>query len=147
MSWVSGYTLPLVKKPRQRSIPKESQWSKKEKILIQNEINYLLNIKAVSRCSSKQDQYISKIFIVSKSNGSSRLVINLKSLNKFVLTSHFKIEDHKLVQKLLTRNSYMATIDLKDAYYSSPVHKQHRINTCAFNSITPYLSLIAYHLA
>jgi hypothetical protein len=36
------------------------------------------------------------------------------------------MEDSRTVQNLLTKNCYMAKIDLQDAYYSVPIDKEHR---------------------
>lgn len=54
------------------------------------------------------------------------MILHLKYLNKFVLIAHFKLEDHRTVQKLLTKNCFLATIDLKDAYMLLPVAASHR---------------------
>lgn len=54
--------------------------------------------------------------MVPKPDGSSRLILNLKKLNKFIATEHFKLEDRKTVINLMSPNCFMATIDLKDAY-------------------------------
>lgn len=71
-------------------------------------------------------QYPSSIFLVQKPDKSFRLILNLKNLNKFVHTSHFKLEDHKTVIGLLKKDDFMATVGLKDAYTFIPIHKQHR---------------------
>ena len=36
------------------------------------------------------------------------------------------MEDYRTASKLITKNCYMASIDLKDAYFLVPVHKSHR---------------------
>lgn len=51
-----------------------------------------------------------------------RLILNLKQLNKFIETSHFKIEDIRTTLKLITQNCYMATLDIKDAYHLIKIH-------------------------
>ena len=55
-------------------------------------------------------------------NGSFRMILNLKQLNKHVEYLHFKMDSVWTAIRLITPNSYMASIDLKDAYYSVPVH-------------------------
>lgn len=52
-----------------------------------------------------------------------RFVLNLKPLNDFIDTKHFKMEDLRTITKILSHGSYMATIDLKDAYYLVPMHQ------------------------
>lgn len=108
-------------------MPVESQWSSQERNEIKQAISKLLQKKAIQKCQSAEGQFISKIFLVPKSSGGYRLVLNLKKLNEFVTTEHFKIEDHKTVLKSITKDCYMATIDLTDAYYLIPVREEDRI--------------------
>jgi hypothetical protein len=63
---------------------------------------------------------------VPKPNGDKRFILNLKCLNKFVDTKHFKMEDYRTAAKFITKNCYMACIDLRDAYFLLPVHESHR---------------------
>nr|CAH7732016.1 unnamed protein product [Callosobruchus chinensis] len=51
-----------------------------------------------------------------------RLILNLKSFNVFLKTDHFKLEDNRVVTKLITRNCYMAKLDLQEAYFSVPLN-------------------------
>lgn len=61
--------------------------------------------------------------MVSKKEGSFRFILTLKKLNEFIEDQHFKIEDIKTALKLVTLSFFMASIDLRDAYYSIPMHK------------------------
>lgn len=80
-------------------------------------IDSLLDIGAIRKCQPCESQYLSKIFIIPKQDGSSRFILNLKKFNNFVKKSHFKMEDIRTVLKLLNHDCFMATIDLKDAYF------------------------------
>ena len=64
--------------------------------------------------------------MIPKPDGSFRLILNLKNLNEFIDTEHFKLEDEKVVRRLLTPNCFMATIDLQDAYYVIPIRVSDR---------------------
>ena len=44
--------------------------------------------------------------------------MNLKELTEFVKYEYFKMNGIKTIINMVTRNGFMATIDLKDAYYS-----------------------------
>ena len=72
------------------------------------------------------DEFISNLFLVPKKTGDLRPVINLKPLNKFVRTIHFKMKSIDYVKHLLQPREFMATIDLKDAYFSIPIHPTDR---------------------
>lgn len=126
LSHIRGYKLPFIKKPIQNSSPKETNWSPSELSSISSSLKELLRIGAIRKVLPCKNQYISKIFLVPKPDGSHRLILNLKSLNIFLHTAHFKIEDHKTVCKLINKGSFMATIDLKDAYHLIPISHSHR---------------------
>ena len=64
---------------------------------------------------------MSNIFCRPKKDGSVRIILNLKRLNKMVDYHHFKMDTLNHAIALMTKGCYMASIDLKDAYYSIPV--------------------------
>lgn len=97
-----------------------------EEKAIERSISDLLTSGAISRVKSCVGQYISKIFLVPKSDGSNRLILNLKSLNSYLHSEHFKLEDHKTVTKIMQNDIFMGSIDLKDAYLMVPIFKPHR---------------------
>ena len=53
-------------------------------------------------------------------------MLNLKKLNKQVTKIHFKMESIKNVIRMVTPGYWMASIDLKDAYYSVWIHPDHQ---------------------
>ena len=54
------------------------------------------------------------------------MILNLKELNSFVEYEHFKIDSLRSVIGLMTPNCYMASIDIKDAYYTVPIAIEHQ---------------------
>jgi len=54
------------------------------------------------------------------------LILNLKGLNEFI--HHFKMDNLKSVVMLMKPNCFMATIDLKDAYYSVSIKESENIS-------------------
>jgi len=84
----------------------------------------LVNTKAVSLCEHSKGEFISPVFLVPKSDGSRRFILNLKQLNECIINSHFKMEDLRTARKLISRNASMATVDLKDAYFHVPIHDE-----------------------
>lgn len=91
-----------------------------------NAIEQLKDLGSIVPCTDCDDQFISPIFLIPKSNGTYRFILNLKTLNRFILHKHFKMEDIRTASKLLSKDVYMATIDLKDAYFFVPIHKSCR---------------------
>ena len=53
-------------------------------------------------------------------------VIDLSSLNKFIVNEHFQMENLSCLKTLLLPGDFMTNIDLKDAYLSVPVHETSR---------------------
>ena len=61
-----------------------------------------------------------------KKDKSYRVIINLKILNKIIEYHHLKMESLMSAVKLMFPNCFMASVDLKDAYYYVPVATKHR---------------------
>ena len=82
----------------------------------------LLSKGAIIKSDNEVNQFISNIFVVKKPNNKFRPIINLKKLNKHVCYEHFKQEHFKVVLDLIQENDFFCSVDLKDAYFSIPVH-------------------------
>lgn len=61
-----------------------------------------------------------------KKHGSQRPVINLKDLNNFVSTEHFKMEGIHVLRDLPKVGDWMAKVDHKDGYFMIPMHEEDR---------------------
>ena len=94
--------------------------------VMQEEIEKLLLKGAIQLVSPSNGQFVSRLFLVPKKTGDLRPVINLRPLNKFIIHKHFKMENLQNVTQLVHKGDYMVTIDLKDAYFSIPIHQSHR---------------------
>ena len=64
--------------------------------------------------------------MVPKKDGGQRPVINLKHLNRFVKSEHFKMEGLHTVKALIQKNNWLAKVDLKDAFFMVPIAQQHQ---------------------
>lgn len=123
---ISGYRIPFLRTPPPRPRLKEPELSEVERKLCAIEINRLLAKGAIQQAVFTTDQYLSSYFLIDKSSGKKRFILNLKSLNKFVFAPHFKMEDLKTAIRLISPNCFMATIDLEDSYLLVPVNASHR---------------------
>ena len=54
------------------------------------------------------------------------MILNLKPLNKFFDYHHFKMDTFRTALKLIPLGCFMASVDLKDAYYSIPIAEEDR---------------------
>ena len=91
---------------------------------IQTEISKLQDKGVIQKTQHEAGDYISPIFLTPKSDGSYRLILNLKRLNKEIPYIHFKMDTLISTLTLISKDCYMAKIDLKDAYYSVPIRQQ-----------------------
>ena len=76
--------------------------------------------------SPAQDQFISDIFFREKKDGNIRLILNLRCLNEHVEYYHFKMETLQAAIQPMSRGCFLASVDLKESYYSILVAKSHR---------------------
>ncbi|KAJ8917626.1 hypothetical protein NQ315_000109 [Exocentrus adspersus] len=149
ISWIRGYRLPFTSKPSsQHQPPFYKAKNLVEHNQMQAEINHLLQLDAVRVCKAHPDQFLSNIFLASKPNGKKRFILNLKSLNIHIYAPHFKMEDARTASKLIQHGNYAATIDLKDAYYLVPIHKDDRKYLRFYFNCTYYeFTCVAFGLA
>ena len=70
--------------------------------------------------------FYSRLFVVWKTSGSWRPVVDLSHLNRFVDVSHFQMETIQSVLLSVRQGDWMASIDLKEAYLQVPVHPASR---------------------
>lgn len=66
-------------------------------------------------------QIVSSISLRPKKEGSHSFILNLKSLNELVTHHHFKMGSLHTVTNLVTKNCFMDSTELKNAYYSIPI--------------------------
>ena len=70
--------------------------------------------------------FYSRLFVVWKTSGSWRPVIDLSLLNHFVDVSHFQMEPIQPVLLSVRQGDWTASIDLREAYLQVPVHPESR---------------------
>lgn len=104
LGWIKGYRIPFIQKPIQELEPLQVKLSNMESKNIRTEVEHLLKVGAVSLCLPCIGQFVSNIFLVPKSDGKNRVVINLKKLNKFIHVKHFKLEDWRTALKLISHD-------------------------------------------
>ena len=98
----------------------------KESAIIDTEIAKLLCKNIIETTAHSPYEVISSIFIRPKNDEGHRLILNLKGLNEFVTYHHFKMETLQSIVRLVEKNCYMASLDLKDAYCTVGVNPSHR---------------------
>ena len=54
------------------------------------------------------------------------MILNLEKLNKYIDSRHFKIESLQNDFLMVKPEAWMASVDLKDAYYSVPIPEEYQ---------------------
>ena len=93
---------------------------------ISDQVSELLDIGVIEPCENSTVQFISPVFLVDKPDGGFRKILNLKKLNEHVKYEHFKMDSLKSACDLISKDCFMASIDLRKAYYSLPIHHASR---------------------
>ena len=81
---------------------------------------------ALERVPDPGPGFYSRLFLVENASGGWRPVIDLSPFNEFVQQTPFKMETASLVLLSVRRGNFLASINLKDAYFQIPVHTSSR---------------------
>lgn len=123
---ISGANIEF-ERPVQQLYPcKQIQCSNASRLEIQKEIDKYLKLGIIEKADHSYGEFVSQIFSVPKRNGGLRIILNLKPLNCDIQYHHFKMENLNSVLNLINEHCFMASIDLKDAYYSVNIHESFR---------------------
>lgn len=126
---VNGYNIEFIPQffpPNQTKPPYSVMFTDVEKVAIDNEIIKLRQKNVIEPSFDEIGQFVSPIFVRPKKDGGFRLILDLSELNKNVQYHHFKMDTLQSALQLITPNCFMASIDLRDAYYTVPIAKAHR---------------------
>ena len=101
-----------------------------EKIALKEKIKELLQDKVIEECSFSQGDYMNTVFLREKKLNNTnerkfRIILNMKILNKdFVKKEHHKMDSLNTCLCLMKENCFMASIDLKNAFHTFPMHPE-----------------------
>ena len=123
---VQGAHIQFESIPKQNNIPLPNLLSQVESEAVTIEIDKLMRKGVTEPCLKESNDFISKIFLRPKKDGSHRLILNLKSLSENVTYHHFKMDTLHSILKLVKKDCWMASVNLGDAYHSCPVAKGHQ---------------------
>ncbi|KAJ8021950.1 hypothetical protein HOLleu_39297 [Holothuria leucospilota] len=127
LEWVNGYKIEFLGGfPKQLKPPSTPRFTLYEIDLIDKELIKLQEKGVLERAYHCHGEFLSNIFLRPKKDGSYRMILNLKHLNKHVEYHHFKMDTLLSAIRLMTKNCFMASVDLKDAYYTVAIDESHR---------------------
>ena len=136
LQYVEGVRIEFVngKQPTQFGF-RPSMFNIHEHAIVEKEIHTLFEKGVIQGSLHEPGEFISPIFLTMiflslqfsfPYDGSYRMILNLKKFNEFVEYHHFKMDTLDTVIKMMKPGCFMASVDLRDAYYTVPVHPEHR---------------------
>ena len=125
MDAVSGYNLEFVSLPNQFNF-RQTRLNAEDGLVLDLEITKLLEKGVIELTSHSSGEFISTVFLRPKKDGGKRMILNLSTLNEHIEYNHFKMERLESAMQLMTKNCFMGSIDLRDAYYSVRIHPESR---------------------
>ena len=92
---------------------------------LEKEFLDLLHKRAIEQAPQTPGFY-SRLFVVQKDSGSWRPIIDLSTLNTFIVSQRFHMETPQSVLRSIRQDDWMISLDLQDAYLQVPIHPESR---------------------
>ena len=123
---VAGAKIPLIQMPIMDGNPRPNEipghlWHEADK-----EVQKMMSMGVIEKSEHEEDEVISPIFLVEKTDGTHRVILNLKKFNESIEYEHFKMEQLTAATQLMKKGCKMGSVDLRHAYYSVNVDLEYR---------------------
>ena len=141
-----GYRIPFLCKPPLTKVPislPSYHPSSTKGVALGEATRALVAKSAMELAPLPSLGFYSLLFVVWKTSGSWRPVIDLSILNLYMDVSHFRMETIQSVLLSVRQGDWMASIDLKEAYLQVPVHLDSRsfLRFVAQGNVYPFSAL------
>lgn len=125
---ISGYSIPFVVKLP--SVPLGNKllikrFATETTSNMTKELETLLKSGVIERCRAKTG-FLSRMFLIPKSNGKMRQIFDLRRLNACLKPQKFRLVNQFRVPSFLQEGDYMVKLDFRQAYFHIPIKIGHR---------------------
>lgn len=111
---------PLVNSPIALTAYSEGS---KEFVALSEEVSSLLNKKTTEVVEDRISKgFYSCLFLVPKSSGQWRPVLDTSALNFFIQKMKFKMETSQSVLSFIQQGNWVITLDMQDVHFHIPIH-------------------------
>ena len=123
---IGGISIPFTSSVKQDFPAREIKMNEQERVFARKKIQELLDTGCITELESPREPgWISNIFLRPKKDGSYRLILNLKPLNKHIEYKKFKMPSIRNVIQMVKRNDFCISIDLREAYGHAAIISAH----------------------
>lgn len=108
-------------------VSNQTVFNENQSVIIADEIKKLVGKNVLIEVQECHGQFLSPIFLRPKKNGEFRMILNFKKFNENVKYYHFKMDTFESAIQLITKGTFVASVDLRHAYYSVNMAPEHQI--------------------
>ena len=123
---IQGCPIEFESMPKQLSKAHPISHNPDERKIINIELDKLLSKGVIEETTHLEGEFLSSILVRKKKDDSYRMILNLKDLNYSIEKKHFKMDTFLSAVNLVKQNCYMASVDLRDAYYTIAISAEFR---------------------
>ena len=142
-----GLTLDWIQGPPRLSVtPSVISFiaNKAKMALMRDHVKEMMDKGAVKIITDASPGFFSRVFMVPKQGLNKwRPVIDLSSLNRFLVKKTFQMETPELIRQSFTKDEWVTSIDLSDAYFHVPVAMNYRkyMRFCMDDTIYEFIAM------
>ena len=118
--------------------------NKAKMALMRDHVKEMMDKGAVKIITDASPGFFSRVFMVPKQGLNKwRPVIDLSSLNRFLVKKTFRMETPELIRQSFTKDEWVTSIDLSDAYFHVPVAMNYRkyMRFCMDDTIYEFIAM------
>ena len=104
---MSSLKIDFILETFQENVPHNPKMSAQESLLVTREVKSMLENGAIQNPFVKKGQFLSNLFLLGKTYGGNRPVINVQILKACIPYLHFKIEGLHLLNNMLKEKDYI----------------------------------------